>query len=206
MEPQNWGWAGYLKQPQVTKMVSNSRRHTMPSTAQTPHCLASRVGMRYEWRVPGAINPASFRVGGTLSFWLVRLVPVLRCNAYPTASWVNLTALLVNLGWKKVSNGVTIKILNFSNILRLLVGVRKGIQPLKCLPNYKKCQFLVNLVHSNLNKTTTVGTSQKWSLWTGGRLIKHLYKTTRNLTCRFWQAFSVYFHCECFINNKDLLE
>ena len=29
----------------------------------------------------------------------------------------------------------------------------------------------------NLYKTTTLGTSQKWSPWAGGRLIKHLYKT-----------------------------
>ena len=26
-------------------------------------------------------------------------------------------------------------------------------------------------------KTTTIGTSEKWSPWTGGHLIKHLYKT-----------------------------
>ena len=36
------------------------------------------------------------------------------------------------------------------------------------------------LIQSNLYKTTTLGTSQKWSFWTGGRLIKHLYKTTTN--------------------------
>ena len=33
---------------------------------------------------------------------------------------------------------------------------------------------------SNLYKTTTLGTIQKWSSWTGGCLIKHLYKTTTN--------------------------
>ena len=68
-----------------------------------------------------------------------RMVLVLRYNAYPTALWVN-------LGWRKASDGVTIKILSFSNILRLFVGVRKGIMPLKFLSNYKTCQFFVNLV------------------------------------------------------------
>ena len=33
---------------------------------------------------------------------------------------------------------------------------------------------------SNLYKTTTLGTIQKWSSWTCGCLIKHLYKTTTN--------------------------
>ena len=33
---------------------------------------------------------------------------------------------------------------------------------------------------SNLYKMTTIGTTQKWSSWTGGHLIKHLYKTTTN--------------------------
>ena len=30
---------------------------------------------------------------------------------------------------------------------------------------------------SKLYKTTTIGTTQKWSSWAGGCLIKHLYKT-----------------------------
>ena len=32
------------------------------------------------------------------------------------------------------------------------------------------------IIHSNLCKTTTLGITQKWLSWTGGRLIKHLYK------------------------------
>ena len=34
------------------------------------------------------------------------------------------------------------------------------------------------LMQSNLYKTPTLGTTQKWSPWAGGCLIKHLYKTT----------------------------
>ena len=36
------------------------------------------------------------------------------------------------------------------------------------------------LIQSNLYKTTTLGTTQKWLFWTGGCLIKHLYKMTAN--------------------------
>ena len=64
---------------------------------------------------------------------------MLQYNAYPTALWVN-------LGWRKASDGATIKILSFANILKLLVCVRKGIQLLNVFPNYKTCQFFVNLV------------------------------------------------------------
>ena len=39
---------------------------------------------------------------------------------------------------------------------------------------------IVQYVQSNLYKTTTLGTTQKWSSWTGGRLVKHCYKTTTN--------------------------
>ena len=35
-------------------------------------------------------------------------------------------------------------------------------------------------LQSNLYKTTTRGTTQKWLSWAGGRLIKHLYKTNVN--------------------------
>ena len=42
------------------------------------------------------------------------------------------------------------------------------------------------VLQSNMYKTTTIGTTQKWWPWTGGRLINS--------------------HCECFANNKDLLE
>ena len=38
----------------------------------------------------------------------------------------------------------------------------------------------IDKLQSNLYKTTTLGTTQKWSSWTGGRLIKHPYKTTTN--------------------------
>ena len=36
------------------------------------------------------------------------------------------------------------------------------------------------ILQSNVYKTTTLVTTQKWSTWTGGRLIKHPYKTITN--------------------------
>ena len=42
---------------------------------------------------------------------------------------------------------------------------------------------------SNLYKTTTFGTTQKESSWTGGCLIKHLYKTTTNQIWSFLEGF-----------------
>ena len=44
MEQNDWDWVGDLKYPQVTLMVSNSQRHTIASSAQTPHCLDSHAG------------------------------------------------------------------------------------------------------------------------------------------------------------------
>ena len=35
-------------------------------------------------------------------------------------------------------------------------------------------------IQSNLYKTTTLGTTKKWTSWTGGHLMKHLYKKTTN--------------------------
>ena len=44
-------------------------------------------------------------------------------------------------------------------------------------------------IQSNLYKTTTIGTTQKGSSWTGDRLIKHLYKTTTNQMWSFLAGF-----------------
>ena len=44
----------------------------------------------------------------------------------------------------------------------------------------QKGPFATDIIQSNLYKTATLGTIQKWSSWTGGRLIKHLSKRTRN--------------------------
>ena len=35
-------------------------------------------------------------------------------------------------------------------------------------------------IQSNMYMTITLGTTQKWSSWPGGRLIKHLYQTNAN--------------------------
>ena len=43
---------------------------------------------------------------------------------------------------------------------------------------YKLSVYLY--VQSNLYETTTLGTTQNWSSWTGGSLIEYLYKTTTN--------------------------
>ena len=47
-----------------------------------------------------------------------------------------------------------------------------------------KCQILLwQILQSDLYKTTTPGATQKWLSWTGGHLIKHLYKMT---TSQLW--------------------
>ena len=43
------------------------------------------------------------------------------------------------------------------------------------------CHNLVFELQSNLYKTITLGTTQKWSSWAGGCFIKHLHKTTANV-------------------------
>ena len=40
--------------------------------------------------------------------------------------------------------------------------------------------WVSNIIQSNLYKTTTLGTTQKWTFCMGGCLIKHLYKMTTN--------------------------
>ena len=44
-------------------------------------------------------------------------------------------------------------------------------------------------VQSNLYNMTTLGTTPKWSSWTGGGLMKHLYKTTTNQIWSFLAGF-----------------
>ena len=46
---------------------------------------------------------------------------------------------------------------------------------------------------SNPHKTTILETTQKWPSRTGGRLIKHLYKTTTNKISSFLADFLVLF-------------
>ena len=58
-------------------------------------------------------------------------------------------------------------------------------------------------IQSNLYKTTSLGTIQKWFSWTDGCLIKHLSKVTTN---QIWSFLADYYHCEYFVNNGDLLE
>ena len=45
------------------------------------------------------------------------------------------------------------------------------------------------LVQSNLYKTTTLGTTQKWLSWAGGHLIKHLDKTATKHMWSFLAGF-----------------
>ena len=63
-----------------------------------------------------------------------------------------------------------------------------------------KTFFLDFFLQSSLCKKTTFGITQKWSSWTVDRLI------TQTKSGRSRQVFSFYSHCDCFINNKDLLE
>ena len=48
------------------------------------------------------------------------------------------------------------------------------------------------IVQSNLYKATTLGTTQKWSSWAGGRLIEHLYKMTTNQMWSFLAGFKFF--------------
>ena len=55
-----------------------------------------------------------------------------------------------------------------------------------CILGYKKMKMDIQ---SNLYKSTTLGTTQKWLSWTGGCLIKHLYKMTSNKIWSFLAGF-----------------
>ena len=44
-------------------------------------------------------------------------------------------------------------------------------------------------MQSKLYETTTLGTTQKWSSWAGGPLIKNFYKTTTNQMWSFLAGF-----------------
>ena len=58
-------------------------------------------------------------------------------------------------------------------------------------------------VQSNLYKTTTLGTTQKWSSWKSGCLIKNLHQATTNQIWLFLAGFSFFSNSECFIRNKN---
>ena len=58
-------------------------------------------------------------------------------------------------------------------------------------------------LQSNLYKTLTLGTTQKWSPWAGSSLVKHLYKTTTKQCGHSWQVFR-FFSCSNICLNKDL--
>ena len=60
------------------------------------------------------------------------------------------------------------------------------------------------LLQSNLYKTTTLETIQKWLFWTSGCLKNTFIKRPQTKSGCSWQIFRFYSHCECFINNKDL--
>ena len=49
--------------------------------------------------------------------------------------------------------------------------------------------FCEDEIQSNLYKMTTLGTTQKWSSWTSGHLIKHLCKTISNKIWSFLTGF-----------------
>ena len=49
------------------------------------------------------------------------------------------------------------------------------------------------MLQSNLYKTTTFGTTQKWPSWKGGCLIKNLYQATTNQIWLFLAGFFFFF-------------
>ena len=69
------------------------------------------------------------------------------------------------------------------------------------------CLFLMDNWHcniqSNLHKTTTLGTTQKWSSWAGGCLVKHLYKTFTKQMLFLAGFFGFFLHSNIGLN-KDL--
>ena len=96
---------------------------------------------------------------------------------------------------------------------KAIFGTKKKLEQLElCETEY--CQGLLILsnfewinTQPNLHKKTTLGTIRKWSSWVCACLIKHLYKKwPRTKSGHSWQVFSVYSHCKCFTNKKDLLE
>ena len=54
------------------------------------------------------------------------------------------------------------------------------------------------VLQSNLYKTTIFGTTQKWSSWTGGRLINNFIKRPQTKFGCSWQVASFYSHYEFF--------
>ena len=60
----------------------------------------------------------------------------------------------------------------------------------RCSRNIYRYDWL----QSNLYKTTTLWTTQKWSSWKGGRLIKILCQATTNQIWSFLAGFSFFFH------------
>ena len=72
----------------------------------------------------------------------------------------------------------------------------------------KMCGKIDDKLLSNWYKTTSFGTTQKWSSWTGSRLIKHLYKTATNKIRLFMGGFFDFIPTKnaIYIENKDLLE
>ena len=58
------------------------------------------------------------------------------------------------------------------------------------------------VIQSNLYKMTTFGTTQKWSSWKGGCLVKNLYQATTNQIWLFLAGISFFFSGECFERSK----
>ena len=112
-----------------------------------------------------------------LSFhWMVSLTKFVFCLI-----WV---VLLINKNYLKACCKI-ILVLTFNRtiwLIHITTGVSKvtlrSYLLLYCLRGFLlnlSMLLLTNKVQSNLNKTSTVGTTQKWSFWTGGRLINKIW-------------------------------
>ena len=69
---------------------------------------------------------------------------------------------------------------------------------------YQARDCLALVLQSNLYKTTTLGTTQKWPSLSGGRVIKKTYKTTTKQVWWFLADFYLFLSNGNICFNKDL--
>ena len=67
---------------------------------------------------------------------------------------------------------------------KLLVNLKAGFHS-SCFGDRTKYHW----IQSNLYNRNTLETTQKWSSWTGGRLMKHLHEATTSQIWWFWAGF-----------------
>ena len=87
-------------------------------------------------------------------------------------TFFELTLLLKTAHYRSFNSFLFSCCLRFSPPIQILILNTTGVS-VSCILGLQHWQW-------NLYKTTAIRTTQKWSSWTGGCLIKHLYKTITN--------------------------